>query len=220
MILTTHDILGIASDAVTAVEGASGRRLWDKLIKDNDQIFLTINGHNHGAAHWRKTNAFGNSVDQIVWDYQMAYNGGNGYLGLLEFDFTNKRIPSRRSSPRRFRLKPKNTIVPEFDQAVPHRAGRQPQPGDRLGPALLALPAQAPAPVSPSNGNLIAAAKAKVVEGYEEPDGTLPKPPRSTGPTTRRWTALSPIGASTRAKTGAPEPPAPSPRRISPRAPT
>ena len=98
-ILTTHDILAIHSDAVTAVETAAGLRLWDKLIKDNDQIFLTINGHNHGAAHLRKTNDFGHSVDQIVWDYQMAYQGGNGYLGLLEFDFTNKRI-QRRSSRR------------------------------------------------------------------------------------------------------------------------
>ncbi len=30
----------------------------------------------------------------------MAYKGGNGYLGLLEFDFTNKRMASRRSSRR------------------------------------------------------------------------------------------------------------------------
>src|SRR5262249_40110472 len=75
-IVTTHDILAIASDAVTAVEGSAGLRLWARLIKDNNQIFLTINGHNHGAAHLRKTNSFGHSVDQIVWDYQMAYQGG------------------------------------------------------------------------------------------------------------------------------------------------
>ena len=54
-IVTTHDGLGIASDAVTAVEGEFAKRMWDKLIKDSDQIFLTINGHNHGAAHLRKT---------------------------------------------------------------------------------------------------------------------------------------------------------------------
>src|SRR5262249_25040609 len=108
VIVTTHDILGIASDAVTATEGSSGLSMWDKLIKDNDQIFLTINGHNHGAAHLRKTNSFGHSVDQIVWDYQMAYQGGNGYLGLLEFDFTNNRIQSAVVSPW-VRLKPKNT---------------------------------------------------------------------------------------------------------------
>ena len=87
------------ADAVTPVEGPAGLRLWDKLIKDNDQIFLTINGHNHGSAHLRKTNAAGHSVDQIVWDYQMAYQGGNGYLGLLEFDFTNERIQSAVVSP-------------------------------------------------------------------------------------------------------------------------
>ncbi|MBE2319049.1 metallophosphoesterase [Solirubrobacter sp. CPCC 204708] len=174
-ILTTHDILGIASDAVTAVEGTQGRRLWDGLISGNDQIFLTLNGHNHGAAHMRKTNAFGNSVDQIVWDYQMAYNGGNGYLGLLEFDFTNKRIQSAVVSPW-IRLKPKNTIVPEFDQAV------RTEPGANLNLPIdfdqrFARFEGARGPLGAPNGNLLAAAKAKVVEGYEEPDATLPSLP-------------------------------------------
>ena len=174
-ILTTHDILGIASDGVTAVEGAAARRLWNDLIKDNDQIFLTINGHNHGAAHQRKTNAYGNSVDQIVWDYQMAYNGGNGYLGLLEFDFTADRIRSAVVSPW-IRLKPVDTIVPEYDQAV------RTEPGANLDLPIdfderFARFQSPPAPVAPSNGDLLAAAKAKVLEGYEEPDVTLPRPP-------------------------------------------
>jgi Concanavalin A-like lectin/glucanases superfamily len=174
-ILTSHDILAVQSDGSTAVEGTQGRRMWDGLIKDHDQIFLTINGHNHGAAHMRKTNAFGNSVDQIVWDYQMAYNGGNGYLGLLEFDFTNKRIASTVVSPW-VRIKPSSTIIPEFDQAV--RA----EPGANLNLAIdwdqrFSRFQTAPAPVAPSNGDLIAAAKAKVLEGYEEPETTLPSLP-------------------------------------------
>ena len=174
-IVTTHDILAIDSDAVTAVETGAGLRLWDKLIKDNDQIFLTINGHNHGSAHLRKTNTFGHSVDQIVWDYQMAYQGGNGYLGLLEFDFTNQRIQSAVVSPW-IRLKPKNTIVPEYDVAV--KAG----PNENLTlpidwNARFAGFQTAPAPVAPSNGSLVEAAKAKVLEGYEEPEVTLPSLP-------------------------------------------
>ena len=174
-IVTTHDILAIHSDAVTAVETGAGLRLWDKLIKDNDQIFLTINGHNHGSAHLRKTNSFGHSVDQIVWDYQMAYQGGNGYLGLLEFDFTNKRIKSAVVSPW-IRLKPANTIVPEYDIAVktgPNENLTLPIDWD----ARFAGFQTAPAPVAPSNDDLIAAAKAKVLEGYEEPEVTLPSLP-------------------------------------------
>ena len=165
-----------ASDAVTAASKArAGLRLWDKLIKDNDQIFLTINGHNHGSAHLRKTNAAGHSVDQIVWDYQMAYQGGNGYLGLLEFDFTNKRIQSAVVSPW-IRLKPKSTIVAEYDVAV------KPGPNENLTlpidwDARFAGFQTAPAPVAASNGDLLAVAKAKVLEGYEEPEVTLPSLP-------------------------------------------
>ena len=111
--------------------------MWDKLIKDNDQIFLTINGHNHGSAHLRKTNAFGHSVDQIVWDYQMAYQGGNGYLGLLEFDFTNKRMatsgrlavgPPEAEEHARPRVRRRREARPE----------REPDRADRLGSALRA----------------------------------------------------------------------------------
>jgi hypothetical protein len=47
----------------------------------------------------------------------MAYQGGNGYLGLIEFDFTNKRMQTSVVSPW-IRLKPKNTLVPEYDVAV------------------------------------------------------------------------------------------------------
>ncbi len=117
MILTTHDLLAIKSDAVSPLETESGLRLWNQLIKDHDQIFLTVNGHSHGSAHLRKTNDFGHSVDQIVWDYQMAYQGGNGYLGLIEFDFTNQRMATTVVSPW-VRLKPKNTLVGEYDIAV------------------------------------------------------------------------------------------------------
>lgn len=174
-ILTTHDILNIASDGVTPVETGAGMRLWDGLIRDNDQIFLTLNGHNHGSAHLRKTNDFGHSVDQIVWDYQMAYQGGNAYLGLMEFDFTNRRIDTAVVSPW-IRLKPAATIIPEFDQAV------------KTGPnENLSLPldwndrferfADEQAPQAADHASLIDAARRAVLDGYDEPDTTLPRTP-------------------------------------------
>ena len=139
VILTTHDLLAIKSDAVSPLETESGLRLWDELIKDHDQIFLTVNGHSHGSAHLRKTNAFGHSVDQIVWDYQMAYQGGNGYLGLIEFDFTNRRMATTVVSPW-VRLKPKQHARRRVRHRRQARPEREPQPADRLGPALRRLP--------------------------------------------------------------------------------
>lgn len=99
VILTTHQVIDIDSDAISPKETEYGLELWDKLIKSNDQIFLTINGHFHGESHLVKMNDFGHSVTQIVIDYQMAYEGGDGYLGLFEFDLSNKSINVQTASP-------------------------------------------------------------------------------------------------------------------------
>ncbi|WP_424935427.1 MULTISPECIES: LamG-like jellyroll fold domain-containing protein [Bacteria] len=99
VILTSHEVLNIAADAESPRETEYGLRLWDKLIRKNDQIFLTFNGHFHGATRLTKTNDFGHEVHEVLLDYQMAYEGGNGYLGLFEFDLSNGRISAQTASP-------------------------------------------------------------------------------------------------------------------------
>ncbi len=99
VILTTHALLNVEPDTVAPKEDPYGARLWDRLIRGNDQIFLTFNGHFHGAAQLTRLNDSGNSVTNVLMDYQMAYEGGNGYLGLLEFDLTNDRISVQTASP-------------------------------------------------------------------------------------------------------------------------
>lgn len=116
VILTTHQLLNVQPDQTSPLETAYGLRLWDKLIKGNDQIFLTLNGHYHGAARLDKTNDFGHTVTQIVIDYQMAYEGGNGYLGLFEFDLTNGLIDVITGSPWVV-SKPRETLT-SYDQAM------------------------------------------------------------------------------------------------------
>src|SRR3546814_19414710 len=49
-------------------------------------------------------------------DYQMAYEGGNGYLGLLEFDLTNNRIGLLTGSPWVV-SKPRETLT-SYDQPI------------------------------------------------------------------------------------------------------
>ncbi|MEE6273288.1 metallophosphoesterase [Georgenia sp. MJ206] len=98
-ILTSHEILGVDSDGVTAVTGANGERLWQELIRSNDQIFLTISGHNHGSAYRTLENDNGNEVIQVLQDWQMNYEGGNGFLGLFEFDLANDAIHVSAPSP-------------------------------------------------------------------------------------------------------------------------
>jgi hypothetical protein len=98
-ILVAHNILGVDSDGVTAIVGDNGQRLWDELIADNDQIFLTVSGHNHGSTHRVAQNNAGNDVIQILQDWQMQYEGGNGYLGLLEFDLEHDQLSVSAPSP-------------------------------------------------------------------------------------------------------------------------
>lgn len=115
-ILINHQLLNIDKDGISPLEVPYGKMLWEKLIRDNDQIFMTLNGHYHGATRLTKTNAYGNAVEEMVVDYQMAYQGGNGLMRLYEFDLGNNEIRVLSFSPW-VPQKPKDTLN-AFDQAV------------------------------------------------------------------------------------------------------
>ena len=99
VILTAHEISGIGGDGSTYFTEEYGEHLWDKLIRKNDQIFLTIAGHHHGAGYHVKKNDAGHDVINILQDYQMAYLGGNGLMGQLQFDLTNNTLEMTAYSP-------------------------------------------------------------------------------------------------------------------------
>ncbi|WP_210492659.1 Ig-like domain repeat protein [Patulibacter sp. SYSU D01012] len=179
VILTTHSLIAIEADAETPLETSYGLRLWDKLIRKNDQIFLTFNGHSHGATRLTKKNDFGHDVHEVLLDYQMAYQGGNGYLGLYEFDFTNKRINAEGLSPWVV-TKPKELLTP-FDQAVlkgKHQQYDIPIDFDErfrgFNPDFGATGAQ------PTHGSRTERAKQLVLDGYTEPDAVAPAKAQST----------------------------------------
>lgn len=115
VILVNHQLVGIGSDGKTAADTAYSNYMWDKLIKDNDQIFMAVSGHYHGSCTSTKKNSRGNDVYLMVVDYQMAYMGGNGLMRMFEFDLTNKKIIASSFSPW-VPLKPAATLN-EFDAA-------------------------------------------------------------------------------------------------------
>jgi hypothetical protein len=115
-ILVNHQLLNIGADGISPLEVPYGLMLWEKLINDNDQIFMTLNGHYHGASRLTKINAYGNAVEEMVVDYQMAYQGGNGLMRLYEFDLTGNEIRVLSFSPW-VPQKPRLTRN-AFDQAV------------------------------------------------------------------------------------------------------
>ncbi|MCK6095078.1 metallophosphoesterase [Micrococcus sp. EYE_162] len=48
-ILTSHQILNVDEATGEQLSSAYGERLWNDVIAPNDQVFLTLNGHHHGA---------------------------------------------------------------------------------------------------------------------------------------------------------------------------
>ncbi|MBA8817642.1 hypothetical protein FHX48_002747 [Microbacterium halimionae] len=99
VILSSHAIINIAEDQMSPASWWWGDLLWDQLIRKNDQIILTANGHFHGATMQTRTNDFGHPVYEILTDYQMSADGGNGYMTTFEFDLTNNRIDVETVSP-------------------------------------------------------------------------------------------------------------------------
>jgi len=115
-ILTAHEYLGLSQDRTQVTDTQYGQHLWNYLIAEHDQIFLTLSGHNHGAGYRVQQNNAGNDVVEILMDYQMAYQGGNGLMGVLEFDLTNNQLQLEAFSPW-VSVKPYDTLT-SFDHLL------------------------------------------------------------------------------------------------------
>ena len=121
-IVTSHQLINVAADGATPVATDFGELVWNQVIANHDQVFLTFNGHHHGATSWGRTNNAGHPVYQVLMDYQMAYMGGNGYMGLVEFDLTNNKINQTTFSPWVME-KPQDTLVAD-DRALLNDPGQ------------------------------------------------------------------------------------------------
>ena len=73
VVLTTHELVD-GDDSLSSY----GQILWDQLIKDHDQIFLTLNGHYWPAARATRRNTADNDVHLHLTNYQNRYFGGAG----------------------------------------------------------------------------------------------------------------------------------------------
>jgi hypothetical protein len=85
-----------------------GADLWTKLVEPHENVKLVLSGHviPEGTARSIATRASGTHVHQVLANYQTCafcpcagVEGGEGYLRLLEFDPTGKRILVSTYSP-------------------------------------------------------------------------------------------------------------------------
>ena len=83
--------------------GLAGEALFDEFIQRHSNIFLVVSGHVSGSKHTTRKNLFGNSVHEILVDYQAEspcqkgkcaagtcsggrVNKGNGWLRQIQID--------------------------------------------------------------------------------------------------------------------------------------
>ena len=96
--ITTHDLAYPDYTGVAALS-SHGQRLWDGLIRDNDQIFLTLNGHHWPPARTVLPNAAGHDVHVHITNYQDRYYGGAAMIRLYTFDLLRNMIDVETFAP-------------------------------------------------------------------------------------------------------------------------
>nr|WSY50235.1 Tat pathway signal sequence domain protein [Streptomyces sp. NBC_00886] len=94
VILTTHELV-VEDDQLSVY----GQQLWDQLIEDHDQIFLTLNGHYWPAGRATRKNAAGHDVHLHLTNYQNRYFGGAAMIRLYRFDLDRGVIDVETVSP-------------------------------------------------------------------------------------------------------------------------
>ncbi|MET7621704.1 LamG-like jellyroll fold domain-containing protein [Streptomyces sp. NPDC005408] len=99
VILTTHELVYADQYGDEAEFSPHGKHLWDELIADNDQIFLTLNGHYWPAARTTRQNAAGHDVHLHITNYQNRYYGGSAMIRLYRFDLARNTIDVETISP-------------------------------------------------------------------------------------------------------------------------
>ncbi|MFI0423928.1 LamG-like jellyroll fold domain-containing protein [Spongiactinospora sp. 9N601] len=97
-ILTTHE-LAMADEQGQARLSDHGRRLWDRLIRRNDQIFLALGGHYWPPGRTVLNNDAGNPVHLHLANYQDRYYGGAAMIRLYSFDLVRDTIDVETVSP-------------------------------------------------------------------------------------------------------------------------
>lgn len=91
-IITTHTIMN-----VDGTRNSTGEQIFNAL-KDNGNLFLMLCGHHHGEAR-RADVVNGNTIYQILANYQGRSNGGDGWLRLMKFAPNEDRIYIETYSP-------------------------------------------------------------------------------------------------------------------------
>jgi hypothetical protein len=86
--ISTHELVAPSTDLTSnaAVPSDYGQTVWDRLIKSNNQIFMTVNGHFWPSGQAVIKNLAGKEVYMHLTNYQDRFFGGSAMMRLYEFD--------------------------------------------------------------------------------------------------------------------------------------
>lgn len=95
-----------------------GEEIWRKLILGNDNIRFVLCGHDleDGVGRLTSVRPDGSQVHQILANYQTLSLGGDGFLRLMRFSPTERRVALRTYSPylNTFKTDPDNQFELEY----------------------------------------------------------------------------------------------------------
>ena len=82
--------------------GNDGEQLWQKLVRKHADMRMVLSGHvaTGGVGHLESQGDHGNTVHQIMVDYESLKKGGLGYLRLMEFLPDGQTVQVRSYSPK------------------------------------------------------------------------------------------------------------------------
>jgi hypothetical protein len=113
-----HIYLGDAAPGGTN----DGEEIWQKLVAQNRNILFVLCGHDLGDGVGRLTSARpdGSKVHQILANYQTEALGGLGYLRLMRFAPSRRRVSVQTYSPvlDRFKKDPGNEFELDYDSRL------------------------------------------------------------------------------------------------------
>lgn len=94
---------GYAVAKATDDDVSDGEELWNNLISKHENFICTLNGHvlNDGLGRLTSKTPGGREIPQMLVNFQMKPKGGDGWLRLMEFDSTGKRVKIVDYSPTR-----------------------------------------------------------------------------------------------------------------------
>ncbi len=98
-----------------------GQELWEKLVSRHPNFFCTLNGHvlGDGLGKLSSKTRHGNVVHQMLVNYQMKREGGEGFMRLMEFLPDGKTVQVKAYSPvlDEYKTDPQNQFTLELTKA-------------------------------------------------------------------------------------------------------